>query len=137
MADFLKTITNSVNLFGGEAATKWGSALGAPYTMVWGTTKWGEGTYTIIINIGKTVRESTTISEAHFKSVGFQRTITALVVPADNISIERLSLGIWNYVFTSDTTNASDRTQASYVSGAGHTATFTCQAAGSTTWTEV
>lgn len=42
MSDFVKTITNQINLFGPAVSTKWGQTNFD--TFVFGTSKWGEGT---------------------------------------------------------------------------------------------
>lgn len=42
MSDFVKTITNNINLFGPAVSTKWGQTNFD--TFVFGSSKWGEGT---------------------------------------------------------------------------------------------
>lgn len=134
MADFSQNITNSVRVFGGEPATKWGDAVGTPYTMVWGTTLWGEGSYTTIFSMGKIISESLALGDVYAK--GSNKKISESLLPGSDMYIERLSDGSgWQYVFTSDTTNAEERDFATYTSSSVYDATFTCAAANSTSWT--
>lgn len=44
MADFTKTITNSVRVFGPEQTEKWSSATVGSFRMIWGTDYWAYGT---------------------------------------------------------------------------------------------
>ena len=55
MADFTKTISNGLIFFGCSESTKWGDANGLGLTMVWGTSKWGEGTNNVIYNLDKLI----------------------------------------------------------------------------------
>jgi hypothetical protein len=44
VADFIKTITNSVRVFGPEQTEKWSSAAVGSFRMIWGTDYWAYGT---------------------------------------------------------------------------------------------
>lgn len=48
MADFTKTVTNSINVFGSGPSTKWD-------LFSWGVGKWGEGSEDLIQSIGKNI----------------------------------------------------------------------------------
>lgn len=132
MADYTKTITNSLNLFGNNPSSKWGQA-NFPYTMTWGTTKWGEGTATIIFSVEKLIENSLVPSNS--VSNDFIKVISDSITPAFETSSEYLENGVWRIVFISDTTEAENRDFATWVSGTTQAATYTSIAAASTTWT--
>lgn len=149
MADYTKTITNSINLFGVGPSSKWGQSIPI-YTMTWGTTKWGEGTYPQIFSIVKVASSAIIPDTTYTKSVVkliedsiaptdvFSKGSTKLIensfsVLSDNSS-EELSNGVWKTVFVSDTTNAENRDFASWTSATRASSSFTCAASGTTPW---
>lgn len=131
MPTFTKTITNSVNLFGLNPSNKWGQAV-LPYTMTWGTTKWGEGTYPQIFSIIKYASNSVSPSTVIVKSA--KKVIENSFSVLSDPSSEQLSVGVWNVVFASDTTDAENRDFPTWAQSASVSVSFTCAAAGSTTW---
>lgn len=133
MADFIKTITNSIDVFCMEPTTKWGDTFGAPYTMVWGVAQWGSEGNTIIFDFQKLISESVTPSWDKSQNL-IQKLISESVSPIMESNLESLRSGIWDVVFPSNTINAEDRDVASYTSGSASTLSFTCQAAASTVW---
>lgn len=134
MADFSITINNSVNLFGQGPATKWGSANGYGYTMIWGTTKWGEGTFSLVFSVEKLIENTQSFLGAYQGSLVEKLIDNSITITSFSAEVEGLTNGIWSVVFPSDTTNAKDRDVASYVSDSASALSFTCQAAGSTVW---
>ena len=131
MADFTKSITNAVNLFGINPSNKWGQAV-FPYTMTWGTTKWGQGTFSLVISFQKAIADAISLDDTVSKQTN--KVIANSQAVTNAMTIERLSDGIWNIVFVSDTTNAQDRDFATWSGAAATSVSFTCAAAGSTTW---
>lgn len=131
MASFTKTITNSVRVFGLNPSSKWGQA-NAPYTMTWGTTKWGEGTFPQVFKAGKVITDSvvtdTSIAKASSKLIE-----NSMVISIDPVS-EKLAAGIWDVVFISNTTEAEDRDTTSWSAPNSSATSFTCMTAGTTTW---
>jgi len=135
MATFTKTITNSIQCFGGGPSVKWGDS-NYPYTMVWGVSTWGDGE-SLPIRIYKLISNS--------QSMSFDYAGCTLTRPLDIGSVEAsfsgqsftMQNGDWYYVFTSDTTNGSERDFASWTSQSANDFTFTCQSAGSTSWSEL
>ena len=134
MANFTKTITNSIRAFGLEKATTWGQASGTPYTMVWGTTKWGEGSYSVICYSIKVITNSVAPSFDYYAS-RVSKVVTNSVSPAFEMSSEQLSQGVWEYVFPSNTNELESRVSTNWSDGSSSQTSFTCQAAGTTTWT--
>lgn len=132
MADFIKTISNSINLFGNGPSTKWGESFGFPDTMVWGTSTWGEG-YSLVIDIEKFISNSITPDSAIY--LESQKLISENISLSFETTSEKISQGEWNYVFVSDVTNAEDRDFTTWSQGSGVNTSFTCGTAGSTTWT--
>lgn len=132
MADFTKTITNSVNLFGGSPSSKWGQSV-LPYTMTWGSTKWGEGTFSLVFDFRKVVENSLNPTTDIIKNV--QKIITENLNLSQDVSNEILNNGSWRVVFVSDTINVSERDTTTWSSQSVSNQSFTCGSAGSTTWT--
>lgn len=132
MADFIKTIANSVNLFGGNPSSKWGQA-NYPYTFTWGTTKWGEGTFSIVFSVDKLIQNALAPDTALIFQQ--QKLISNNLQANGAMSSEILTDGVWRVVFVSDTINIEDRDMASWTSGNTTTSTFSCLPAGSTNWT--
>lgn len=130
MAAFTKTLTNSIRAFGGSPSTKWGQV--APYTMIWGSSKWGEGTFTVIFEYGKTVLNSLAPDTAVIKEV--QKLINDDLNCSEDMASEILTNGIWRVVFVSDTVNVEERDTADWTSLSANTTSFTCLPAGSTSW---
>lgn len=130
MANFSITISNSMRVFGGSPATKWGQV--APYTMTWGATKWGQGTFSTIFSYDKLLTNS--LSPTTIMKFDAQKLLTNTIAVLGNPSSEVLSNGPWRIVFVSDTVNVEDRDVATWTSTAAGVTTFTCLPAGSTTW---
>lgn len=133
MADFSKNITNAVNVFGGGPSTKWGQAVGSPYTFTWGSSKWGEGE-SLPIAFVKVVSNAQTIDyDIAGKSFTKRQEIGSFSADFTAAS-QTLRQGSWYYVFVSDTYLASERDFASWTSGTATDATFTCLSVAATTW---
>lgn len=137
MADFSKNITNTVNVFGDGPSTKWGQANGYPYTMTWGTSKWGEGE-SLPIAFVKVISNSQDLTFDYTGS-SLRKVVdigSAPVLSDMGSEVLRDGTGTWLYVFTSDTTQGEDRDSATWTETTASDATFTCQAAAGTTWSE-
>ena len=132
MADFTKTISNSVNAFGGGPSSKWGEA-NYPYTFTWGTTKWGEGTFSIVFSVEKLIENSTAPDTTLIFEV--EKLVSEAFTASGDMSGEALSDGLWNYVFTSDTTEGEQRDSANWSDTSQASTSYTCIAAASTIWT--
>lgn len=136
MADFTQNITNAVRCFGMGPSTKWGQALGAPYTMTWGSSQWGEG-LPMQFQVVKYVANSQAMTwEKTSIDVGKAVDIGSAAFAFEMYS-QTLKNGDWFYVFTSDTTSGEDRDFATWTESTVTDATFTCQAAAGTSWSEV
>lgn len=135
MADFTQNISNSVRVFGEGPSTKWGQSV-FPQTMTWGTSKWGEGQAIVFQVIHYT-------SNAPTLSWDFTRASTSKVFEIGSTPIamdmgsEQLTQGSWSYVFTSNQNEAESRNLTTWTQGSNPDATFTCQAANGTSWSEV
>ncbi len=135
MANYTQNITNAVRCFGPAASTKWGQANFA-YTMTWGVSKWGEDGINPTQFI-KVISESQSMTWDR-SSVGVGKNFEIGSIAADNdMGSEELTQGSWNYVFVSNEQDAEDRDLATWTEGQSPDATFTCQAANGTSWSEV
>lgn len=131
MADFNITISNHVNTFGPESTNTWGGAWGA----VWNQFLWGYGNVGLVTSVGKLISESQALSDQVTISVYFYKSISNALAPVGDMGSESLTDGSgYSYVFPSDTTEAEDRDFPNWTSGTTGSQSFTCQAAGSTTW---
>lgn len=138
MADFSKNITNAVNVFGNGPSTKWGQAFGFPYTMTWGTSRWGEGE-SLPISFKKVIGNDLFPLFEYARS-GLRKNFdfgSFLPTQAMGSSTLRDGTGVWKYVFISDTTSQNERDFASWTAGTDPDVTFTCQAAAGTSWSEL
>ena len=111
MADFTKTISNIINVFGGSPPTYWGDT--GPNTMVWGETNWGEGTYSMAFKIGKCINNTqamtTTIGKQAKKGI-------VNTIPISDETIDRTLQDPegYNYVFPGNVTDAENEVFTSY-----------------------
>jgi len=122
MADFVKTITNSVKFFGNGVVSRWGS-------MVWGTDPWG-AVLDIPLSITKvysnTLDMTPTIAKdmTHYLSnqlnmsstVGKETTryFTNTIDTSNSMTTVNLKNSDYYYVFPGDTTNFLEREQTSF-----------------------
>lgn len=131
MADYSITISNSVNAFGPESTNTWGGSWGA----VWGQFLWGYGNVGLVTTTGKLISEALVCTDQFEIAVYFYLSISNTLTPSGDMDSESLTDGSgYSYVFPSDTTEAEDRDFPTWTSGAAGSQSFTCQAAGSTTW---
>ncbi len=135
MADFTKNITNSVNVFGEGPSTKWGQAS-FPATMIWGTSKWGEGRAMQFQVVKYATSSLSPTWDRSAAQVGKNFEIGSSVVTMD-MGSETMKQGDWKYIFTSNQTEAENRNLSTWTEVANNDVTFTCQAAGATSWSEV
>lgn len=131
MADYTKTITNRINIFGNEVSTKWGDNNGTPYTMVWGTAKWGEG-FSLIIDVEKLLTNSITFDSTVYKEN--EKVISNSIIISEDMYSEKLSQGDWNYIFPPNTTEGENRITTSWSSSSQSTTSYVCATAGATVW---
>lgn len=141
MADFTKTITNSVNPFGLGPSTKWGQSVFG-YTMTWGTAKWLGGlTSSDSINRVKmdfinvvipSIAPSSTISN----QLSIYRTISFSMSPGSDVTQRTLQDGTlsWYYVFAGNTTNADSQSIPTWGETASSVVTYVCQSTSTITW---
>jgi len=151
MADFTITITNGVRLFGQGPSTKWGDVNGVFYTMVWGTSVWSEGGFTLVHDIQKLIANSVTqdtiiINDViHYLEIGTLTIDSTIINDAnkfisndltmsEDLSSEKLSQNVWEYVFPPGVTENENRIITSFSCGSAQTTSYTCQAIASTTW---
>lgn len=131
MADFLITVTNSVRSFGPAPSTKWGA--GSPYTMTWGTSKWGEGTQDLIVSVTKYLSNSQGSDTTLYKSNS--KFYSSSVSPTGEMSREVLSDGSgYSYLYPDNTTDLEGRDFTTFTSGTAQTTSYSSATAQSTTW---
>lgn len=129
MADLSKSISNSIRCFGGSPTTKWGSGM----PMVWGTSKWGEGSVSIPLEYMISISNSLVPDSALIFQT--QKMITNSMGVSAETTSEVLSKGVWAYVFVSDTTNAENRDTTDWTPESDSTTSFTTVSGGTTNWT--
>lgn len=152
MADFTKTISNGLNLFGLGPTTKWGDANGFSYTMTWGTSLWGENGFVIVHEVEKLIANTPTFDTIiindviHYNDIGSMVLDSAIIndviinfdfgtmVVSADLSSEILSQGDWNYVFPPNVTNLEGRAFTSFTCGSAQSTSYTCLSVATTTW---
>lgn len=131
MADFSKTISNSINCLGPAPSTKWGT--GTPYTMTWGTSKWGEGTEDLQIAFIKVISESVIPSDSVAKSASKQ--LSDSLTLSGDMGSESLQDGSgYYYVFSTPTTDGESRLIPTYAEGSVSSQSYTCLSVASINW---
>jgi hypothetical protein len=127
MADFVKTITNNLNIFGIDQPNKWGS-------MVWGRDNWGFGQNDLIVTVFKLLTNSITLTDTTTLSIGYIRTFSLSLSVSADMSDERIfDRAGYAYVFGASA-NAESRPLTSYNSYSSPVASFTSVSNTSTTW---
>lgn len=135
MADFTKTITNALYLLGESPTSKYGQNNGFGYTAVFGTTKWSEGSFSLVFQVQKGLDNTLVVSGGE-QGILFQKVITNTVsLVTFEAEMETLKNGTWDYIFVNNTTDAEQRDFTTFTSRSVSTTSFTCLAAGSTSWT--
>lgn len=146
MADFTKTINESLRVFGIGPASTWGQ-------MVWGVDYWGYGTFDTYQQVHKVFSESPIFSEnlAHREVVAYLPTesftpvvdfakSTVRVLGSDSISLDEevtdlyLTIGIYYYNFISNTNDADDRPLVNYSESTNPSTNYTQSTNPSSTW---
>jgi hypothetical protein len=133
LAAFTKTISNSIVCLGNSPTTKWGS--GVVYVMTWGSSKWGEGTETLLIAFDKTLSETLTITDSlGGKEVGKAITLGEVTTGFEDTSETLQDRNGYFYVFPKPTTDNENRYNPSYTSGSVAAASWTSQSISAVTW---
>lgn len=131
MADFTKTISNSLNVFGLEQTTKWGTVVG-------GTGFWGYGTETTALGFEKNISESVTVSNSVAIEAGMFLTISNTVTLDSETTDQTLkeSAG-YSYVFLRPSLDADERNLSAFESvSRASTSWAATSATTSTSWSE-
>lgn len=126
MADFTKTVSNTLDLFGESPSSLWGF-------FTWGVDKWGDGSKDLAVDIVKLIDNSQVISDAI--------SLSSIKVVANNLTTESettsetLSDGSgWNYIFTKPTTDAENRNITSFTSVAPASNAWASASVTTTVW---
>lgn len=127
MADFTKTISNAISLYGGEQTSKWG-------TMTWGQN-WAFGSGELVTATGKLISNSITLDS----SISVLKDIAVTISEALSILVDMGSEVLtdsrnWSKVWGSST-NAESRPGTSYQTS-GVTTVYSAVADVTTSWTE-
>jgi hypothetical protein len=129
MADFTITVSNSLAIVGATPSSLWG-------TMEWGEN-WGAGSEDFITSVFKFLANTTTLSDSLTKQL-IKFILNTQTINGDMTEQQMFNGSGWNYVFVKPSTDAEDRSGTEWTdANTGDVATWTCQAAGSTTWTEL
>lgn len=129
MANFTKTITNTVNCFG-PAPTFWNF-------FNWGSGKWGEGSQGLVKSNNKAIANSQSISDDYVTLFYAIITITNQISTAFEMTQETLTDAAgYNYVFTGNTTNSDDRVDTVYQNTSSAAVSWTADTKPTTTWSD-
>ncbi len=127
MADFTKTITNTLNVFGASPPTKWG--IGIWGVMLWGVTQDFE--INVIKVLGEAISFSSSVEKVFIKelsnSVSFATDLTTFLTLDD----------IWNYLFAKSTTDGALQVVDQFTRVSDPSTTQTETSLPTTTWTSV
>lgn len=137
MANLTKTLAiQTLDVFGPAPATQWGT--GTHRAMTWGSSKWGEGTQTILLQIGKNLAgHSITPTDAITHSLEYMRAMSFAVSPDfAMISGAMTDQGGYQYVFPGPSTNPFNQSGSAYALESDGSITWASQTAASTTWSD-
>jgi hypothetical protein len=128
MADFTKTVTNSINCFGLEQPSVWGS-------MLWGTDNWGYG-QTTATDVEKNILDNiVTPTDDYFLAT--EKVLDNSIPSTQEMTEETLQDGKgYYYVFTKPSLDAEDRNLNNYTEDSGASTTWTEDSRTSTGWVE-
>ena len=122
------TISNRLNLFGPAPSDKWGG-----YN--WGEFLWGEGTADLPTRSQKLISETQTVSDSLTLHAAFYISLSDTFTLDGDMGSESLQDGSgYYYVFPDNTTEAENRDIPTWAEGTGSSQSFTCQAAGTSSW---
>ena len=144
MADFSITVSNQLYAFGPDSVTP----------SLWNVFQWGEPwAYTSLGFITETEKLVTnslapdsalsfdvakqidnTVTPTDDYAFDVDKSVTNSLAPSFETSNEELKNGAWNYVFRRPSTNAENRTTATFTTQANATTTWTSSTATSTSW---
>lgn len=134
MADHQITISNSIRTFGPAPSTKWGA--NSPYTMTWGSSKWGEGTEDLVVYVNLKLIENS-ISPTSTLGFNASHEITNTIAPTFVAAEEDITDGSgYHYNFPDDTSNPTSMAANSWTEQSNNTTTWTKQSDGSTSWSD-
>jgi len=129
VANLSQTITNQVRCFGAGPSSLWNSHN-------WGSFRWGEGTRDIrtdvLKGISNTLTPTSTIPGFQIRK-GISETIT---VVGDMGSEELSDSAGYEYVFPDRTTEAEDRSFATWSTASSAAGSWTAASAASSAWSE-
>lgn len=129
MADFTITVSNSIRTFGIAPTSKWNA-------WNWNAFVWGEGgTVDLRTDVVKLISNAVTPTSSDVTQFSIFMTIINSLSALSGPSLERLmdSAG-FSYLFVSDTTNAENRSEATWTEDTQSTSTWTSGTAGSDNW---
>ena len=126
MADFTKTITNNLGALGVSRGQLWG-------TFLW-NTNWGNDE-DVETATDKGVTDTLTI-EVPLLKVATKHLSNTITFSEDISSVMR-SIGIWDYLFTRPTDEATQAVYDEFAKEANETEAWSATVDGSTSWSEV
>ena len=131
--DYTKTISNSIRTFGLGASTKWG----ATYSMVWGTSKWGEGTIDLQTDVAKYISNSYSVAETLSTETAFIKSFSYQLTLGFEGTEETLQDAAGYYIlFPGDVRDGDERTSATYTEQSNASTSWASGTVAATTWSE-
>jgi hypothetical protein len=131
VADYIKTITVAVNVFGPEPTEKWSTSSTTSLALVWGQDQWGYGTVGLLINFTKGIFSSINSDSNIAKNIYYSLSNAVNCTTDSNIYKYRegytvtyggqAEIGLWPRA-------------TSYTIAAGTTTSWTAASAASGTW---
>lgn len=130
----------AVNAFGAGPSTKWGQA-NYPYSMTWGTAKWGAGllssdvTNIPPVDVVNMITDSVAPTDVVTTVFSIFTTVSVSVSPHSTESNEALQDGSlhWNYVFNGST-NFTSSTGQTWATNTGNSVVYTSGSTAVITW---
>jgi hypothetical protein len=132
MADFVVSISNSINCFGPAPSTKWGTGTN---TMTWGSSKWGEGSADLISESEKILSVQSIVIMGGVASLSPNKLISdTFELLSETTSQDLRTANGYYYFFVKPTLDPEQRNQSTYTVASVSATTYTTAPVTSITW---
>jgi hypothetical protein len=126
-----KALSLAIQTFGPAPSTKWGET----YSMVWGTSKWGEGSLGLQTDVAKVISNSQTVDLSLSTVTAFNVSFSYQITSAFEGTQETLQDAAgYYYLFTGGVTDGDERATATYSEQSGALTSWTSGTVASTSW---
>lgn len=129
MADLAQTITNAIQTLGAGEPSVWN-------TMTWGTDKWGEGSVSVPLAVGKFIDNSESLTSDNAGLSVLKGLANSISPTSADSNVAASDSRGWDHVLPEGVTNAASSTTTTWSTASEPTDAMTAASDPSTAWTE-